>query len=117
MLSRRCFVTTSASTGLAYVLKGLETGEAQTIAKSTRLMVGFPAGGSLDVVARCSPTPQDYAPSVVVDNGRERRAHRAGGLEGRRGRGRADAFSCDQMTLFPHVYQRLSYDPLRDFVR
>ena len=30
MLSRRCFVTTSASTGLAYVLGGLETGEAQT---------------------------------------------------------------------------------------
>ena len=119
MLSRRCFVTTSASTGFAYVLGGLETGEAQTVAKSTRLMVGFPAGGSLDVVARLlAEHLKDYAPSIVVDN-----RPGAGGRIALEALKNAEADGsvlmlspADQITLFPHVYQRLSYDPLRDFV-
>jgi tripartite-type tricarboxylate transporter receptor subunit TctC len=119
MLSRRCFVITSASTGLAYVLGGLGTAEAQIIAKNTRLMVGFPAGGSLDVVARLlAEHVKDYAPSVIVDN-----RPGAGGrialeaLKGAEADGSVLMLSpSDQITLFPHVYQRLSYDPLRDFV-
>src|SRR5262245_2333405 len=50
MLSRRCFVTSSASAGLAGALGGYATpARTQTLTKNARLLVGFPAGGT----ARC----------------------------------------------------------------
>ena len=120
MLSRRCFVTTSASAGLACALGGLATtARAQILAKNARLLVGFPPGGSLDVVARLLVEHmKGYAPSMIVDN-----RPGAGGriaLEALKA-GEPDGSLLaltpgDQVTLFPHVYQRLAYDALRDFV-
>ena len=120
MLSRRCFVTTSASAGLACALGGIApTARAQTLAKNARLLVGFPPGGSLDVVASLLVEHvKGYAPSMIVDN-----RPGAGGrialetLKAGEPDGSLLALTPgDQITLFPHVYQRLSYDPLRDFV-
>jgi tripartite-type tricarboxylate transporter receptor subunit TctC len=81
--------------------------------------VGFPPGGSLDVVARLLVEHmKGYAPSVIVDN-----RPGAGGriaLEALKA-GEPDGSLLaltpgDQVTLFPHVYQRLTYDALKDFV-
>ena len=120
MLSRRCFGTTSASAGLACALGGLTPAtRAQTLARNARLLVGFPPGGSLDVVARLLVEHmKGYAPSMIVDN-----------RPGAGGRIALDMVKTgepdgsilvltpgDQVTLFPHVYQKLSYDPLKDFV-
>ena len=120
MLSRRCFFTTSASAGLACALGGFTaTACAQTLAKNARLLVGFPPGGSLDVVARLLVEhTRGYASSMIVDN-----RPGAGGriaLEALKA-GEPDGSLLaltpgDQVTLFPHVYQRLTYDALQDFV-
>jgi tripartite-type tricarboxylate transporter receptor subunit TctC len=120
MLSRRCFVTTSASAGLACALGGFATPAcAQTLTRNARLLVGFPPGGSLDIVARLLVEHmKGYAPSVIVDN-----RPGAGGriaLEALKA-GEPDGSLLaltpgDQVTLFPHVYQRLTYDALKDFV-
>jgi tripartite-type tricarboxylate transporter receptor subunit TctC len=86
---------------------------------AARLLVGFPPGGSLDVVARLLVEHmKGYAPSMIVDN-----------RPGAGGRLALEALKVgepdgsllaltpgDQLTLFPHVYRRLSYDALKDFV-
>src|SRR5262249_19079345 len=120
MLSRRCFVTGSANAGLASVLgASAATARAQTLAKTARLLVGFPVGGSLDVLARLLvENVKGYAPSIIVDN-----------RPGAGGRIALEALKIgepdgsllaltpgDQVTLFPHVYQKLNYDPLKDFI-
>jgi tripartite-type tricarboxylate transporter receptor subunit TctC len=83
------------------------------------MLVGFPPGGSLDVVARLLVDHmQGYASSIIVDN-----RPGAGGriaLEALKA-GEPDGSLLaltpgDQLTLFPHVYRRLSYDALKDFV-
>ena len=120
MISRRHFLTASTSTAVAGVLPGLATPtRAQVIAKTARMLVGFPPGGSLDVVARLLVEQmKDYAPSLIVDN-----RPGAGGrialdaLKGSEADGSILALTPgDQITLFPHVYQKLNYNPLRDFV-
>jgi tripartite-type tricarboxylate transporter receptor subunit TctC len=120
MLSRRSFFTTSASAGLACAFGGFAaTARAQILARNARLLVGFPPGGSLDVVARLLVEHmRGYASSIIVDN-----RPGAGGriaLEALKA-GEPDGSILaltpgDQVTLFPHVYQRLNYDALRDFV-
>ena len=115
MLTRRRFITASAGVG-ACLIPTWAT--AQTVAKPSRVIVGFPAGGSIDVVARMLVEHiKGYAPSLIVDN-------RPGGA----GRTALDALKSgeadgsvigitpgDQLTLFPHVYKELSYKPLEDF--
>ncbi|APO55327.1 Bug family tripartite tricarboxylate transporter substrate binding protein [Bradyrhizobium diazoefficiens] len=117
MISRRRFVTASAS--LACALAGLAPqARAQVIARTARMLVGFPAGGSADVVARLLVDQiKAYASSMIVDN-----------RPGAGGRTALDALKAgasdgsvlvltpgDQITLFPHVYKELGYDPIRDF--
>lgn len=117
MLNRRCFL--AATTGVLFVDALGGSAQADTLTKSARLIVGFPPGGSLDVVARLLVAHmRGYAPSQIVEN-----RPGAGGriaLEGLKGAepdGSVMVLSPgDQLTLFPHVYQRLNYDPLRDFV-
>jgi tripartite-type tricarboxylate transporter receptor subunit TctC len=120
MISRRCFVTTSASAALVSAFGGFaSTARAQTLAKNARLLVGFPPGGSLDVVARLLVEHmKGYAPSMIVDN-----RTGAGGrialetLKAGEPDGSLLALTPgDQVTLFPHVYQKLMYNALRDFV-
>jgi tripartite-type tricarboxylate transporter receptor subunit TctC len=93
-------------------------GEARTIDRAARLMVGFPAGSSPDFVARLlAEQLRDYASTIVVDN-----------RPGAGGRLPLDALKAaerdgsvmvltpgDQVALFPHVYAKLGYDSARDF--
>jgi tripartite-type tricarboxylate transporter receptor subunit TctC len=116
MMTRRRFLIASAGTALvSYPSQAW----AEVIAKGARMLVGFPAGGSVDFVARLLVDQMHgYAASMIVDN------HAGAG-----GRAALDALKSgaadgsvialtpgDQITLFPHVYKKLGYDPLRDFV-
>jgi tripartite-type tricarboxylate transporter receptor subunit TctC len=92
---------------------------AQTIDRPSKLLVGAPAGGSIDTVARLLVEQmKGYAPSLIVEN----RAGAGGriALDALR-RSEADGATLalspgDLVTLFPHVYRTLAYAPLRDFV-
>ena len=93
---------------------------AQTTAKPLRIIVPFPAGGGTDVVARiiAEKLRGNYAPSVIVENrvgasgrtGVEAVAHAAPD-------GTTLLFTPDfLMTVYPHSFRKLGYDPLADFV-
>ncbi|MFN9746187.1 MAG: Bug family tripartite tricarboxylate transporter substrate binding protein [Betaproteobacteria bacterium] len=90
-----------------------------TIDKPLRIIVGFPAGGASDAVARliADQLRGSYAPSVIVDN----RAG-AGGRLGAQAVKAADADGstilvtpASILTIYPHVYRKLGYDALADF--
>jgi tripartite-type tricarboxylate transporter receptor subunit TctC len=117
MPTRRRFVALSA----AALTTGAVTPapvRANVVNHTTRLLVGFPAGSSPDVVARIlGEHLGGYAPSVIVDN-----RPGAGGrlpLEALKGGERDGSVIVltpgDQVALFPHVYAKLGYDALRDF--
>jgi tripartite-type tricarboxylate transporter receptor subunit TctC len=87
--------------------------------KSARIVVGFPAGGASDVVARliADRLEDAYATSVIVDN----RAG-AGGRIAVAAVKNSDADGtallltpASTMVLYPHVYKTLEYDPVKDF--
>ncbi len=83
-----------------------------------RIVVGFPPGGSLDVVARIlAENMNGYAESTIVEN----RAGAGGRLVLQTFKtapqdGTVVALTPgDQLTLFPHIYKGLPYDALQDF--
>jgi tripartite-type tricarboxylate transporter receptor subunit TctC len=90
-----------------------------SVSRPARMVVGFPAGGAIDTVARLLVDQmKDYAPSLIVEN----RAGAGGrlALDGLK-RSEPDGATIgitpgDQITLFPHIYKSLPYSPLRDFV-
>jgi tripartite-type tricarboxylate transporter receptor subunit TctC len=119
MMNRRHFVIASAA-GLAFAATGVVPyGFTQPGGKTAHILVGFPPGGTTDVIARLlASAMKDYAPSVIVEN-------RSGGG----GRVAIEALKSAApdgsvlilapvatMTLYPHVYKTLRYDPLQDFI-
>lgn len=92
---------------------------AQTVGSTLRIVVPFPAGGGTDVLARlvAEKLRGNYAPAVVVEN--------RVGASGRTGveavkqappDGTTLLFTPDfLLTVYPHSFRRLSYDPLKDF--
>jgi tripartite-type tricarboxylate transporter receptor subunit TctC len=119
MATRREFISlvrggilSMASTSIPFTL------QAQTSQNVARLLVGFGAGGAIDVTARMLvDVMKDYAKSFIVEN--------RPGAGGRLALGVLKASSADglsmiltpasNITIFPHVYKTLAYDPLRDF--
>jgi tripartite-type tricarboxylate transporter receptor subunit TctC len=92
---------------------------AQVVQKTSRIVVGFPAGGTTDVFARllADKLRGSYAPTVIVEN--------KPGAAGRlalmnAGAQEADGSAsfmvpCSLMFIYPHVYKKLGYDPVADF--
>lgn len=85
----------------------------------SRFYVGFPAGGSTDVVARLiAAHTKGFSESNIVEN--------IPGAAGRLAIARVKSSPSDgtsvlvspaaMMTLYPHVYTKLAYDPIKDFV-
>ena len=89
--------------------------EAQDVLDNVRILVGFPPGGTADVVARqlSDKLAPGYARAVIVDN-----------RPGAAGRIAIDALKAappdgrtmlvtpaSTMTVYPHVYRQLSYNP------
>ncbi|MFN3351167.1 Bug family tripartite tricarboxylate transporter substrate binding protein [Pseudorhodoplanes sp.] len=108
--------------GIAIPFAGLSSLSAQTFdkARPVRFLVGFPAGGSVDMVARlvAEQLRADLGIVPVVEN--------ISGAGGRIAIERAKASAPDghtilvtpaaMMTLYPLIFSKLNYDPIRDFI-
>lgn len=97
----------------------LGSAAAQTEGKQPlKIVVGFPPGGSADTLSRliADGLRSDFAP-VVVEN----RAGAAGriaitAVKGAKPDGQTVIIMPNgPMVLFPHVYKKLDYDPVKDF--
>src|SRR5688572_18501550 len=90
------------------------------LGKTATIVTGFPAGGSSDVTARllADKLRGRLAPTVIVEN--------KPGAGGRLAVDHVKGLPADgsgllltpqgMMALFPHIYRRLPYDALNDFV-
>lgn len=118
MYTRRNFLGTLSASAGALSLTLPPAAWAQGTPKVGKIIVGFPAGGSNDTIARLLAQKMQgrYAETLIVDN--------KAGAGGRIGvetvsRAAADGGTILQtpgsiLTLYPHIYKSLSYDALRD---
>jgi tripartite-type tricarboxylate transporter receptor subunit TctC len=92
---------------------------AQSGAAPGKLLVGYPAGGTLDTTARqLAEAWRKQGRAYIVDN-RVGAAGRIASSLLKRERPDTSTLLCTQtsaMTIYPHVYARLMYDPVNDFV-
>ncbi len=114
MHTRRTLLT-SAATMLA---AGSSWARAQALKKTLHIVVGFPAGGATDLIARIlgDRLRGGFAPSVIVENKPGAAARIAVDYVKN---GDADGsellFTPDfPLTVYPHSFRTLSYDPIRD---
>jgi len=118
MPSRRHLLTGSAATVFCAALGVAHRAWAQSVSKPCRIVVGFPPGSAPDVVARlmADGLRGTYAHAVIVEN-----------KAGAGGRIAAEAVKTGDpdgstmlvtpnpiVTIYPHVYRKLPYDPLHD---
>jgi tripartite-type tricarboxylate transporter receptor subunit TctC len=93
---------------------------AQALRKPVKVLCGFPAGGSADVVARLytEGLRGRFAESAVVENRTGAGARLAiQALKASPPDGTTLLLSpTSLLTLYPHVYKRLGYDPVADLV-
>jgi tripartite-type tricarboxylate transporter receptor subunit TctC len=93
---------------------------AQTLKRPAHIVVGFPAGGGTDIIARilADRLRGSYAPSVLVENKAGAAARVAAEyVKNAEPDGSVMLFTPDfPMTLYPHSFRSLNYDPLRDFI-
>jgi tripartite-type tricarboxylate transporter receptor subunit TctC len=113
-MRRRQFLAAAAALGCSSYASG------QTTGSTLRIVVPFPAGGGTDVLARiiAEKLRGNYAPAVVVEN-RVGASGRTGveAVKNAAADGTTLLFTPDfLMTVYPHSFRKLSYDPLRDFV-
>lgn len=91
---------------------------AQTASKPLRILVGFPPGGSADLLARAlAQQLGQKGGTVIVDN-----KPGAGGrialemLKAADSDGSVIAVTpASMMVVYPHIYRKLSYQPMQDF--
>jgi tripartite-type tricarboxylate transporter receptor subunit TctC len=113
MLNRREFIVASGAACLSF----------PTLAQTdiVRIIVGFPAGGIVDIIAR------ELAEAIKPHlGGRTVIVEPRPGAGGRIAVGALKPAAADGntllltpssiMTLYPHVFNKLPYDPLKDFV-
>lgn len=114
MITRRDLILGGAALALSRSLG------AQTTVKPVRIIVPFPAGGGTDVLARLIADKMrgQYAPAVIVEN-RVGASGRTGveAVKSAEPDGTTLLFTPDfLLTVYPHSFKKLSYDPLKDFV-
>lgn len=115
-ISRRGILHSAALGGL--YAAGLRPAIAQQM-ELAKILVGFPAGSTVDVLARAiaKRLTGSYARSVIVDN----RPGAAGQIATTAAKGSpkdGTTFLLSPMTVFgvyPHTYKSLPYDPVADF--
>jgi tripartite-type tricarboxylate transporter receptor subunit TctC len=117
MLTRRTILAASAVAALG---AGPLHTRAQTLKKTVHMIVGFPAGGATDLIARilADRLRGRYAASVIVENKPGGAARVAVDyIKNAEPDGREILFTPDfPITLYPHSFRTLSYDPMRDLV-
>ena len=119
MLTRRRALAASAA---GFVCAGtglLPRARAQALKKPVHIIVGFPAGGGTDVIARilADRLRGPYASTVLVENKPGAAARIAVEyVKNAEPDGSVMLFTPDfPITVYPHSFRSLSYDPLRDF--
>jgi tripartite-type tricarboxylate transporter receptor subunit TctC len=120
MITRRRALSLACCGGLASAMPGLlQTAKSQPLRSVSRILVGFPAGGNTDFVARLLANElKNYSSTVIVEN--------RSGASGRLALNGLKSSAADGLTmtlspaamivLFPHIYKTLKYDALADFV-
>ena len=116
MINRR-YLLIAASGGMAAA--SMPGALAQTVKKPVHIIVGFPAGGGTDVTARvlAQALQGAYASTVIVENKPGASARLAVDyVKNADPDGSTMLFTPDfPMTLYPHSFKSLNYDPLKDF--
>jgi tripartite-type tricarboxylate transporter receptor subunit TctC len=92
----------------------------QALFPQARIVIGFPAGDPADTAGRnfADRMRQSYAPTIIVDN----RAGAGGRLGVQEMRNTATDGAAmlltpaSMLSLYPHIYKSLPYDPLKDLV-
>lgn len=109
--NRRLLATLAAGNLTSHVV-------AQTAAQPGRVIVGYPAGGSLDNTARrLADAWRQQGQIYVVDN-RAGAAGRVANAQLKREKSDGSVMLCTHssaLTIYPHVYPKLAYDPAKDF--
>lgn len=111
--SRRRFLGSSATVAAAAI-----GGRAFAQRAPVHLLVGYPAGGATDVVARLVARNMAGFDTVLVEN----RAGAGGriaveAVSSAKGDGQTLVVTPDfPLTVFPHLYSKLRYDPLKDLL-
>jgi tripartite-type tricarboxylate transporter receptor subunit TctC len=118
MLSRR--EALRASFALIAAAGGVPAARAQAVGKVVHIIVGFPAGGGTDIVARilAAALQGSYATSIIVENKPGASARLAVEyVKNASADGSVMLFTPDfPMTLYPSSFKSLNYDPLKDFI-
>ena len=119
MLTRRRALAASAA---GFVCAGtglLPRARAQALKKPVHIIVGFPAGGGTDVIARilADRLRGPYASTVLVENKPGAAARIAVEyVKNAEADGSVMLFTPDfPITVYPHSFRSLNYDSLRDF--
>jgi tripartite-type tricarboxylate transporter receptor subunit TctC len=123
MLTRRHLLTASAAGLVSAGTSPLAGARAQAIApavtKPVHVIVGFPPGGGTDVIARilADRLRGAYASTVLVENKPGAAARIAVEyVKNAEPDGSVMLFTPDfPITVYPHSFRSLNYDPLRDF--
>lgn len=117
MIQRRqfTFASTTALLGLSALPSALR---AQGLGKPATFVVGFPAGGSTDFVTRqvADRVAGKYTSPILVDNRAGAGARIAAEYVKARAPDGTSIFAGPTVavTLYPHIYKALAYDPLQD---
>ena len=118
MPTRRQLLAASAA-GLLCATASSPRARAQAIKKPAHIIVGFPAGGGTDLIARilADRLRGPYASTVLVENKPGAAARLAVEyVKNAEPDGSVMLFTPDfPITVYPHSFRSLNYDPLRDF--
>jgi tripartite-type tricarboxylate transporter receptor subunit TctC len=118
MLNRRQIL--GATTGLIAAGGAGRSVRAQTFDKLVHVIVGFPAGGGTDIVARvlAEALKGSYAASIIVEDKPGASARLAVEyVKNAPADGSVMLFTPDfPMTLYPFSFKSLAYDPVKDFI-
>jgi tripartite-type tricarboxylate transporter receptor subunit TctC len=116
MITKRRFVSLACAGGFAAIFpNAIRTAAAET---ASRMLVGFGAGGAIDVIARMLVEGmKNYPPAFIVDNRPGASGRLAlGALKGSPADGTAMILTpASSVAVFPHVYKSLGYDAFKDF--
>lgn len=117
----RRYVLAAGAAGLLSATAGLiRRANAQAVKKPVHVIVGFPAGGGTDIIARilADRLRGTYAATVLVENKPGAAARLSVEyVKNAEPDGSVMLFTPDfPMTVYPHSFRSLSYDPLRDFI-
>ena len=120
MPTRRHLLAASAAGLVASATCLIPRALAQAIKKPVHVIVGFPAGGGTDMIARilAERLRGPYASTVLVENKPGAAARLAVEyVKNAEPDGSVMLFTPDfPLTVYPHSFRSLNYDPLRDFI-